>query len=246
MRLLITSILIQAVLGQVAPQTKEPPLVSGAGLSLPPEVRPGKERRTVEIAAKTEGKRVDWELPEAIDGYTPVYAEDVFASPDGKTIKFPIPTRPGRYVFRAYSAVKDLGVFSKTVLVIEGAPPAPTPPPTPPQPGDAFKADLAKLVAEASPAERNQVAVFVAAYRAAAKECKGNGNATLEELITLITGIIDDKEQGVGQNVLRPVRDRVRQELARVVPDLESELTDATRTKAADVYTRAADALEGK
>ena len=154
------------------------------------------------------------------------------------------------------AAIKgQLDVLAKLGIKIDGVPVIPPvippdvppvpPTPVPPVPVDAFAVEL-KALFPAPPSIMNkaQALVLAAVYRGAAKEAMSATNTTFGDLLAIITAAIDGAE-GLGPTVLKPVRERVRVELQKAAPNLDAELIDGTRRVVADVYTRAAVAMEG-
>src|SRR5262249_53816949 len=124
--------------------------------------------------------------------------------------------------------------------------PAPTPPKPvdPPVPADAFKTELLKLLVDSTPAERQHGLTLASCYRKAAKEALDRSNQTLDDVLKLISAALDAAE-GLGPTVLKPVRERVKVELVSKAGDPSAEFDAAHRKIVADLYTRAAEAVEG-
>jgi len=223
------------------------PLQAGdAGLKLPPEVKPEAGRRLVTITAETAGEIVKWKLPKAgTDGYAPILKEDVVPLDNGKTIKFPIPERPGRYVIEAHTAIGKQSFLEETVLVVQasGPPPNPKLPDIPNPPADTFAADIRRLyLADADPTKATHAKAIAGLYRQGAKLASDQSLKFVGDLQDQIGEAA--KILLTGGDHLVDVRARVRSEVVAALVDIEAPLTDDLRKKAADIYGRAAMALE--
>jgi hypothetical protein len=116
------------------------------------------------------------------------------------------------------------------------APPAPPAPPVPTPAADPFAGDLVKLFASDADAanKKVQAAALSSLYQTAAKDVK-DGSMTLAAVKAEIAAIVANN-QYLGPKSLKGVRDRVHDEIASAKDD---------RTKIADIYSRAASALDG-
>jgi hypothetical protein len=222
-------------------------------LKLPPKLE-SKRDRMIGVKAGGSAKRITWEIPAGVD-FQPKPANMPPEAPSPLRVEMDAATvlmlcaAPGTYKLRAFAAISDSVVFAETTLTVIGDP-APQPPPAPPKPvdppapSDAFKVELLKLFTDATSEERKQGLTLASCYRKAAKEALDPANATLDDVLRLISLCLDAAE-GLGPSVLKGVRERVKTELVAKAGDPAAEFDKGRRKIVADLYTRAAEAVEG-
>lgn len=230
----------------VVTETVEPPLAPIGSLKLP-EAMTTQTGKLAVIRAETTCKRATWILPAAIQ-----------ADMNEGGLKLTFVAPKGHYILYCVVATgTDQPVIAKITLEVsdgevkpvppEPKPPDPLPkppepkPPAPPEPQDQFVAELIKLFP--ADGDKRQAGVLAAIYRLAAREALSPANATFADLLSLITEAIDSATS-LGPKALRSVRERVRDELVKVVPNLDSDLTKETRKLVDSAYSRAAVAME--
>lgn len=231
------SALLPLSLPPVAAQTAEPPL-AGVILKVPATVQATPGRLCV-IRVETPCKVARWIIPDGVESDW---------NEGGKKLTVVAPK--GKYVLWciAASAADQIGMTKILLDVGEGTPTPPPDVPVPPPdvpvpPVDLLAAELRTLFTP-TPLTKAQAATLASIYRLAAKESTNAANATFADLIGLISDATNSAE-GLGPTALTPIRTRVRAELTKAAPNLDAELTQSLRIAVADVYTRAAAALEG-
>lgn len=237
--------------GRVQPPTPEPPPAAAEPLKLPAKLECRRDHM-IGLKAGGSAKRITWEIPPGID-FQPKPA-NMPPAPDvpgplrvemdaGTLLMLVAP--PGSYKLRAFAAIGESVAFAEATLTVAGDTPAPLPgPKPPPEPSDLFKVNLLKLFAESPPGERQHGLTLASCYRKAAKEALDPANPTLEDVLKVITLCIDLAE-GLGPNVLKNVRERVKAELVAKAGDPTADFDDKRRKLVADLYVRAAEAVEG-
>lgn len=228
------------------------PATGADALKLPAKLE-CKRDKMIGVKAGSTAKRITWEIPAAVDfrpkpeGFTPTGELTRVEIDAAAEVTFT--AAPGSYRIRAFCAVMESVSFAETLLVVEGESPGPGPgpgpTPKPPEPKPPEPVDpLAKLIAEkfagiTSTTKRQDATALAAVYRLAAKESINTEHATLADLVAIISDAINS---AVGKDVLLQVRMVVLAELkAKAAGD---ELTSTMRQTAADIYRRAAGALE--
>jgi len=217
-------------------ETAEPPL-AGETLKVPVSVKAMPGRLCV-IRAETNCKRAVWIIPTTIE-----------ADANDGGLKLTVVAPKGQYtLYCVVSPGVDQVVIAKVTLDVgEAAPPPPDKPPDnpppPPAPVHPFITELISLFpSPATALLKGRARLIASVYRLAAKEAMSSDNVTLGELIELITAAFAQIEDT--SRPLNVIRTRVKAELVRVMPNLEADLSPATRAIVADVYARAATALE--
>jgi hypothetical protein len=215
-----------------------PPIVSG----LKVESAAGKTYtagKLIVLRAETACKRATWIVPPGIE-----------ADPNDGGLKLVCVAPAGQHtLYCVVAPAADTIEVAKVVLDVQPATPGPGPnpgpapkPPTPPDPppNDAFQAELRQLFAASNGGDKKDVGRKLAAlYQIAAGLCGDQSLARCDELL----GQVADAAKTLAADALIPVRRRVAEELGKVcTPD--AELTDPIRKQLADVFTRAASALE--
>ena len=205
-----------------APALAQPPAPEpkpALALSDPGKVAPGKLAR---ISATTAAKRVTWRVPPAVD-----------FEPSADSMRIVCTAPVGVYTVEA-CCVDGSGdiVFAKTTLTVES--PIPPPPPTPP---DVLRADLLLLAAaETGPAKTANLKQLAALYRQAATIA-----AAAPDPATLSKQVHDAADTLLPPAALLKLRERVLAALKKISdPTLPADW----QKQAADVYTRAALAIE--
>ena len=232
-----------------------PKPIMGDALKLPAEPVHAKRDHIVGVKpAATTAKRITWEIPPAVDfqpkpsGFVPgPDAVKVEVSAD-TMLYFTAP--PGTYTIRAYAAIAESVAFAEMKLIVEtDEPPTPKPPepkppdpkpPIPPAPSDPFAADLRRLyAADSNPNKRAPAEKLLALYRLAATLCNDKTITTCEELMDTVR----DAARTLAGDTLLPIRQRVAGELGKLAGPSDT-LSEGLRQKLADVFSRAAAALE--
>ena len=195
-------------------------------LRLPDTVKasPG---QLVVVRPETEAKMVWWRVPPGVQFDTGDYGRKLLL----------VANTAGRYPLVAFIAQgQDQGAVAETVLVVEGPAPAPV--------EDPLRKDLLALAAAETGAERvKQIKTLAALYRQAAGFCRDDGLGTTKQLIDAIGRAGDSLL--ITPAALRPCATRVLKELHTAnLPTQEVPLTRELRDTAADIYARAALALE--
>ncbi|MCZ2341039.1 MAG: hypothetical protein LC104_04490 [Bacteroidales bacterium] len=216
-------------------------LAAPPSITLPAEVlaRPG---RLVTLTAQTTGQQVRWLVASE--------AADLVPFPGEKTALFCTPT-PGRYLVFAWTAAGDEpSEAARCVVVVRDTPPVPpVPPPVPPPPqppappADPLTLALQKLYSEdRSPNKSVHLAQLAALYREAIAFAQRPELQTAGDLAARLKSAAATL---LPADALIPIRQRIAEETARVLPvDSDRPLDSATRSAAAALFTRLATSLE--
>lgn len=198
-------------------------------ITLPVEVQ-AKPGRLVTLTAQTTGQQVRWLVASE--------AADLVPFPGGKTALFCSPT-PGRYLVFAWTASGDEpSEAARCVVVVRNSAPGPPVPPA-----DPLTLALQQLYSEDhSPKKSDHLAQLAALYREAV------AFAERPELLTagdLAARLKTAAATLLPADALIPIRKRIAEETARVLPvDSERPLDAATRSAATALFHRLATSLE--
>jgi hypothetical protein len=204
--------------------------IGGGELKLPETIKASVGDLII-IRAESTCKAATWILPPAIK-----------ADPNEGGLKLTLTAPAGVYtLYCCVAPAADKIVVSKVILTVGD--PVPVPPDIPPPVVDPLKADLVRLLLASPAADRKAAPVLASIYRIAEKEAKSASNASIDELMGLVGNAIGQAPALTG-DPLRPLRDRLKAELSRVIPDTSVDFTEATRKLTADIYGRAAAAIE--
>ncbi len=225
------SLIALALMTILPGQTAEPP-IAGDALTVPATVKASPGKLTI-ITAKTTCKKAAWIVPAGID-----------ADPNDGGRKLTLVAPKGQHVlYCIVSPAVDQTVIAKCIVDCGEGNGPPDVPPDPPKP-DAFQTELTALFPKnAGVTEKAQALVLASVYKLACSECRSLENTTFAELLAIISDAIN-KANGLGPTALKEIRERVRVELTKAAPNLDAELSPTTRAQVADVYGRAALALE--
>jgi len=198
-------------------------------VQLPPTLQ-AKPGRLVQIAAKSEQKIVKWFLIGE--------DADLIVMESTKAAIFSA-TNPGSYRVLAWTAAGDTPSDAAVCVIRVGEPPAPVPP----TPADPLLATLQGIYGGLQDPKKDEYRRMLAAvYRQAAATANDPQLRTAGELYAVIrraaVKVLPDE-------VLQPIRERLGEEIASVLPtDTDAALTDEVRKKAVNIYQRFANILE--
>jgi len=216
-------------------------LAADPAVQLPEKVA-AKPGRLVQITAKSEQKVVKWFLIGE--------DADLIVMESTKAAIFSA-TNPGTYRVLAWTAAGDVPSDPAVCAIQVGEPPAPTPPspkppapPSPPSPpSDPLQAALQGIYGGLEDPRKDEYRLaLVGIYRQAAKTANDAQLKTAGELYLVIRRAA---LKVLPDDALRPVRERLAQEIGSTLPtDSSAVLNDEIRKKAVNCYTRMANLLE--
>lgn len=192
------------------------------------------------LTAKTKAKAVTWRVPAGVDTDPP-------AAADGSVVldaagRLAVWAAPGAYTFTAMVCVDGVIAYAEKSVQVGATPPGP--PPGPPPANDKLRLDIfALLTAETGADKAANVKALASLYRSAAAIAgKRETIDTAQQLQDAVR--LTASSTLPSTEVLKAIRVRVADALHEALPNLAAQLTDADRLKAADIYARAAAALE--
>jgi len=198
-----------------------------------PTTMQAKPGRLIQIAAKSEQKTIKWFLV-GDDA-------DLIVMESSKSAIFSA-TNPGSYKVIAWTASGDIPSDPAICVVQVGDSPAPVPP-TPPAPVDPLQTTLQGIYGGLQDTKKNEYRRTLAAvYRQAATAINDPQLRTAGELYAVIRR---SAVKALPDEALQPIRERLAEEIATVLPtDADAILTEDLRKKALNFYARAANILE--
>ncbi|HYF24299.1 MAG TPA: hypothetical protein VD931_01030 [Baekduia sp.] len=219
-----------AQMPEPAPPPGPPPVPPAVKLPETVKAAPG---ALVKVRADTACKGLVWILPES------VAPEQWDACDDGKRLNLVAPASGSVTVYCVAAVEKDKAFVAKCVIVVDGPPKPP-----PPSPTDPFAAELKALyAADATPDKAKHAKALAELYRLGVKAAADATIATGGQL----GAVLQDAAASLleeSPDALKATRQRVGAELRARLGDPAAPLTPATRQAAADIYGRAAAALE--
>jgi hypothetical protein len=198
-------------------------------VQLPPTLQ-AKPGRLVQIAAKSEQKLVKWFLIGQ--------DADLIVMESSKSAIFSA-SNAGEYRVLAWTASSDVPSDAAVCVIRVGESPAPAPP----APEDPLQSALQAIYGGIQDPQKNEQRQTLAkVYRQAAEAAGDPKWRTAGELYNAIRGI---SVKALPDDALRPIRDRLGDEVATILPtDAAAPLTDEIRKKSVNFYQRAANILE--
>jgi len=195
-------------------------------VQLPPTVQ-AKPGRLVQIAAKSEQKLVKWFLIGE--------DADLIVMESSKSAIFSA-SNAGEYRVLAWVASGDVPSDAAVCVIRVGESPAPAP-------IDPLQSALQGIYGGIQDSQKNEQRQTLAkVYRQAAKAAGDPQWRTAGELYNAIRGI---SVKSLPDDALRPIRDRLGDEVATILPtEPGAPLTEEIRQKAVNFYQRAANILE--
>lgn len=196
-------------------------------LPLTLQAKPG---RLIQITAKTEQKLVKW--------YLIGEDADLIVMESSKSAIFSA-SNPGSYRVLAWTAAGDIPSDPAVCVVRVGEPPVPVPP----TPSDPLLATLQGIYGGLQDPKKNEYRQTLAAvYRQAATTANDTKYQTTGELYIAIRRAV---VKVLPDDALQPIRERLAEEIATVLPtDTNAPLSDEIRKNALNFYQRAANILE--
>jgi len=195
-------------------------------VQLPPTLQ-AKPGRLVQISAKSEQKLVKWFLIGE--------DADLIVMESGKSAIFSA-SNAGEYRVLAWVASGDVPSDAAVCVIRVGESPAPGP-------SDSLQLALQGIYGGIQDAQKNEQRQTLAkVYRQAAKAAGDPQWRTAGELYNAIRAI---SVKALPDDALRPIRDRLGDEIATILPtDAATPLNDEIRKKGVNFYTRGANILE--
>ena len=215
-------------------------MTPGQKLSFPSEGIQGQPGQFITIKPSSlEGKVVQYV---SLDPGLALFPAGLLADP---TVTVGVALQPGTYRVLGYTAQGDKPSPPAicSVFVGQPAPPGPPGPPSPPAPGDPLADSLKGIYGGLQDGKKaSKAAILAKAYRAGIPYCSDPSIKTAGDLYLGLKALTRE----LSSDDLKPIRERISEELGKILPMDSSVVLEPHHKKAAsELFARLASILEG-